>query len=257
MNRIMSIFFAIVLILVSVDSIDAKTYKWKDEDGKWHFTDDASKVPQNNRSPFRRTPPREDISKPTQSDHTNKSGVDGKRPRPSHSSGKDLEKGMEEDLQKMGEALAEGLGKGMEKLGEELGKAFEGIGELVVIAEQNKPDTEKKVFENKEDEIRHDVQQVLLGMFLICQFQFILAKSETCSRDGLEGKLADGWKVNQNLEMKKKLEDYIIKIDPNKNTRRDLLIKAHHKNFGGAWEITHEGKKSLKETSRQIKISDP
>lgn len=263
MNRVLSLCLAFALILVSADQSDAKMYKWKDENGKWHFTDDASKMPPNPSSSLRQAPSRQEIRPPIQSDQEKQSRIGKKRPQTSHSPGKSLEQGMEEGFakmeegfEKMGEALGKGLAKGMEKLGEELGKVFEGIGELMVIAEQNKPDMEKKVFANKEEEVRHDVKQVLLGMFLVCQFQYIVGKAETCSKDGLKGKLADGWKIDENSEMKKKFEEYVIEIDPGKNTRRNLLIKAHHKKVGGVWEITHEGKKSLKESARQSNNKD-
>ncbi|MZH42399.1 MAG: hypothetical protein F3740_11455 [Nitrospinae bacterium] len=75
---------------------------------------------------------------------------------------------------------------------------------------------EKKTFTNIEEEIKHDIQQVLLGMFMVCQFQFIIGKSETCSKDGLKKKSTDGWKVNEDSKMKKKFEDYDLYIDPKK-----------------------------------------
>ena len=245
MNRVMTVFLVIFLFWVSANQADANVYKWKDNNGKWHFTDDATKVPKNDRPPSRQTLPRSETSQPHQK---KESRANKERQITSHSSGKNLEKGIDEGFRKLGEALGEGLGKGMQKLGEEMGKAFEGMGELMVIAEQNKPDPEQKVFKNKEEEAKHNVKQVLIGMFLMCQFQFIIEKSETCSKDGLNKKSADGWKVKEDSEMKKKFEDYEINIDPKKNTRHNLLIKAKHKKLGEVWEITHEGKKSLKET---------
>ena len=73
---------------------------------------------------------------------------------------------------------------------------------------------EKKTFTNIEEEIKHDIQQVLLGMFMVCQFQFILGKSETCSEDSLKKKPTDGCKVNEDSEMKKKFKDYNFYIVP-------------------------------------------
>ncbi len=253
MNRTISMLLVVAVVLVNADLCDAKVYKWKDENGKWHFTDDPGKLPQNQRSPLKQTTPKRTTRQPAKTDQVKKSDVDRKRMMSSHSSGKNFEQGLEEGFEKMGEALGKGLEAGMEKLGEELGKAFEGMGELMVIAELNKPDMEKKVFESKEEEVKHDVQQVLLGMFLICQFQYIVGKLETCSKDGLKEKMADGWSVNEDSEMKKKFEDYVIEVDPVRNTRKNLLIKAHHKEIGNVWEITHEGKKSIKESSEPAK----
>ena len=247
MNRIASVFLLILIALVSANQSAAEVYKYKDEKGVWHFTDDPRKA--RKLSPPPPPPPirHKSSRRPAMPD----SSVHGESQSRFL---KDLEKSFkkEGEFQELGDAMAKGLEKGMEKLGEELGKAFEGFGELMILAEENKPDTEKKTFANKEEEIKHDIQQVLLGMFMVCQFQFIIGKSETCSKDGLKKKSADGWKVNEDSEMKKKFEDYDFYIDPKKNTRNNLLITAKHKNSGTTWEITHKGKKSLKESKNKI-----
>lgn len=241
MNRIVSVFLVTLLVCVYADQSEAEIYKWKDENGIWHFTDDVRRAP---KRPGNLTPP------PIPKSSTRQPSEPQTSPGKSENGARDLRKSFESEdgFQELGDAMAKGLEKGMEKLGEELGKAFEGLGELMIIAKENEPDTEKKTFKNKEDEIKHETQQVLLGMFMVCQFQFIVGKSETCSKDGLKKSSADGWKVDKDSEMQKKFEDYDIHIDPNKNTRQNLLIKAHQKNFSTGWEITHEGKKSLKES---------
>lgn len=247
MNRVISAFLVVILVCVFSGQGEAKVYKWKDENGKWHFTDDVRKVP---KAPRSLSHPTTSKKPSVQSDPEKKSSIENKHSNPS--SGKSFE--AEEGFQQMGDALAKGLEKGIEKLGEEMGKAFGGFGELLAIAEQNQPDNEKRVFKNKEDELRHDTQQVLLGMFLACQFQFIVGKSEACSKNFENSD--KGWKVDKGSEMSKKFEDYIIDIDPNKNTRQNLLIKAHHKDFREVWEITQEGKSSLKKSSMQTESAE-
>ena len=39
------VFLIMPLLIVPFSQVDAKTYKWKDENGKLHFTDDPTKVP--------------------------------------------------------------------------------------------------------------------------------------------------------------------------------------------------------------------
>ncbi len=248
MNRVASVFLVILLALVFANQSAAEVYKYKDENGVWHFTDDPRKVPK----AFTPPPPppirQKSSRQPVISDPSSQSNSQSKF---LNNLKKSFEK--EDGFQELGDAMTKGLEKGMEKLGEELGKAFEGLGELMIIAQENEPDTEKRTFANKEEEIKHNIQQVLLGMFMVCQFQFIVGKSETCSKDGLKQKSSDGWKVNEDSEMKKKFEDYDFYIDPKKNTRNNLLITAKHKSTGTTWEITHKGKKSLKESKNKIK----
>ncbi len=250
MNRGLSAFLIICFFWISVSQSEAKVYKWKDENGTSHFTDDVTKVPKEFRTPSRQVVPDKTVRQPDKLNSRIHLDRDKKSPRTFQHLDED------ESFQQMGDALADGLEKGMEKLGEELGKAFGGIGELMIIAQENQPDPEKKTFKNQADEIKHDTQQILLGMFLMCQFQFIIGKSETCSKEALNEKLAEGWKVDEDSEMKEKFESYDIDIDPKKNTRQNLLIKAQHKRSGNTWEITHEGKKSLKESSTQLRNAD-
>jgi len=49
MKRFLSIIMMMFFMSVSVIQVDAKMYKWRDENGKLHFTDDPSKIPQKNR----------------------------------------------------------------------------------------------------------------------------------------------------------------------------------------------------------------
>lgn len=247
MNWLKFIFLVTALVLISSNPGESQIYKWKDEKGKLHFTDDASKVPENNRPQTRATSPQPETRQPIES--TQEERYYYGDPTSSHSFDNNMERGMEEGFQEMGKSMAEGLEKGMQKMGEEMGKAFEGMGELMIVAEQNKPDLDKKDFANKEEEAKHEIQQVLLGMFMMCQMQFIMKKSETCSQNALNGKSEDGWKVDENSDMKKKMDDYDFEIDPKKNTRKNLLIKAQHKKSKITWEITHGGRKSLKESS--------
>lgn len=249
MDRIILMSLVITLTLAFPIVSEAKVYKWRDENGTLIFTDDITKVPKSKRPVSRQTPASKDPSQTNKSKQEKQVPINKKRPKSPPFSGDNFDPTIEDGLQELGNALADGMGKGLEKLGEEMGKAFEGLGELMVIALENQPDTEKKTFTNKEEQVKHETQQVLLGMFLMCQFQFIVGKSETCSKDGLNIKPPDGWKIDEGSEMKKKLEEYNIDIDPKKNTRQDLLIKANHKKIGQVWEITHEGKKSIKESS--------
>jgi len=45
MKRFLSIIMMMFFMSVSVIQVDAKIYKWRDENGKLHFTDDPSKIP--------------------------------------------------------------------------------------------------------------------------------------------------------------------------------------------------------------------
>ena len=126
-------------------------YKWKDENGRMYFTDDITKVPIKHRP-----------------HHTNK------KPRPTKKTGKSITS-MDKNFKEMGDALGQGMEQGMEQLAEGMAKAFQGMGEglgkFMKIAEANKPDKEKTSFSDKEEEITYKVQQLLLGMFLMCQLK--------------------------------------------------------------------------------------
>ncbi|MBC8282986.1 MAG: DUF4124 domain-containing protein [Nitrospinae bacterium] len=244
MFRFKLIIFGIALVLVSAHLSDATVYKWRDENGKLHFTDDPSKLPENERPLAKESPkkvPEEPASKQpeekfyygnpkNQSDPTVSNGAAG---------------GIENGFQKMGDALGKGLQKGMQKMGEEMGKSLEGLGPLIIIAEENKPDPEKNDFSSEEEKSEYQAQQALLGMFMICQMQYIMQKSETCAKDGLKGNSKDGWKVKKDSKMDKIIKNHVIEIDPKRNTRENLLIKAHQNNSKKVWQITHEGKKSI------------
>lgn len=249
MNKIL----ILAMILVSSNPVHAEIYKWKDDNGKWHFTDDARKVP---RKVPRKDPPPIQTPREQQPGKTNPEKQYpqsmNRAPKSSPNRGpktQNMQNGMEKGFQELGEGIKQGLQKGMEKLGEEMGKAFSGLGELMIIAEENKPDTEKRVFDNEEKEAEYEVQQTLLGMFLFCQMQFIMKKSETCSKDMPKGKSKGEWKVKEDSEMKKRFESHIIEIDPKKNTRQNLLIKARQNNSENIWIITQEGKKSIQKLS--------
>ena len=147
----------------------------------------------------------------------------------------------------MGDALGRGMEQGMEQLTEGLVKAFqdmgEGLGKFIKIAEANKPDMEKTSFSSKKEDITYKVQQFLLAMFLMCQFQFIVEASKNCSEDGVE--------ITE--EKKKEFKDYVSEISPSKNSRTDLLIRGYHKHSGEVWQITHEGKSLIKRSPDQNK----
>jgi len=95
----------------------------------------------------------------------------------------------------------------------------------------------------KKEKITYKVQQFLLAMFLMCQFQFIVEASKNCSEDGVE--------ITE--EKKKEFKDYVSEISPSKNSRTDLLIRGYHKHSGEVWQITHEGKSSIKKSPDQNK----
>jgi hypothetical protein len=46
MNKIFSLLIIVALLIVHSSNADAKTYKWKDEKGKTHFTDNPLKIPE-------------------------------------------------------------------------------------------------------------------------------------------------------------------------------------------------------------------
>ena len=230
--------------------VDAKVYKWKDENGKWHYSDNPSKIPPS-QAPK--------INKPPASKSLSPNSLSPKSPSTSHKSSDssrsmegEMAKGMEEGFEKMGEALGKGLAEGMQKMGEEMGKAFGGMGEMIALAAANQPDEKKTAFANKEEEVLYEVKEVLLGMFMFCQFQYVVAKSETCTKEGPKEKDMKGWKMKDDPEREKKLAKYFIDIVPEKSSRENLLIIARHKQYGDAWEITHKGKPSLAKSARQI-----
>ncbi|MBT4900092.1 MAG: DUF4124 domain-containing protein [Nitrospinaceae bacterium] len=202
-------------------------YKWKDENGRLHFTDDITKIPLEHRPHHTNKKPKKKIEKPETS--TGKNLKKG---------GTSLGQGMEQGMGQLAEGLAEGLTKAFE------GMMGEGFGELMQIAEANKPDDmEKTTFSSKEEEIEHKLQQFLIGMFLMCQFQFIMEKSTTCSDKGME------------IDEKKwgDFKDYVGEISPRQNTRTNLLIRAYHKNSGEVWQITEDGKSSVKKVPKENK----
>jgi hypothetical protein len=87
---------------------------------------------------------------------------------------------------------------------------------------------------------------------MFCQFQYVVAKSKTCTKEGPKEKDMKGWKMKDDPEREKKLANYFIDIIPEKNTRENLLIIARHKQYGDTWQITHKGKSSLSKSARQI-----
>jgi len=229
------------------DVADAVVYKWKDENGTMHYTDNLSKVPRKYR-PKPRESSMESRQAPVPAPAPERGQSSGK---PDSSSQSRMEGEMGEGFGKMGEELGKGMAKGMEKMGEALGKAFEGLGELMVLAQKNQPDEKKTTFNSQEEEMEYRVKEVLLGAFMLCQAQYIMAKSKTCSKEGPKGGGKDGWKMKEDPEKKKLYKDYEFKIDPSKNTRGNLLIRAYHKKLGGIWQITHEGKPSIRKSSDQ------
>jgi len=240
MAQIKFIIFSVAFVLLSAHWSDAEVYKWRDENGKLHFTDDPRKVPEIDR-PVPKTLPQKPPEKPT-SDPSEKRFYYG---TPRNQDGHSIPNNTAGGFEKMGDALGKGLQKGMEKMGEAIGKSFEGLGELMVIAQENKPDPEKNDFTSEEEKSEYQVQQALLGMFMICQMQYIMQKSETCAKDGLKENSKDGWKVKKDSKMNQIIKNHKIEIDPQKNSRENLFIKAHQNNSKNVWKITHEGKKSI------------
>ena len=51
MNWRVFVFLIMPLLIVPLPQVDAKTYKWRDENGKLHFTDDFTKVPKKKPAP--------------------------------------------------------------------------------------------------------------------------------------------------------------------------------------------------------------
>ena len=51
MNGRVFVFLTMLLLIVPLPQVDAKTYKWRDENGKLHFTDDPTKVPKKKPAP--------------------------------------------------------------------------------------------------------------------------------------------------------------------------------------------------------------
>ena len=51
MNWQVFVFLIMPLLIVPLPQVDAKTYKWRDENGKLHFTDDPTKVPKKKPAP--------------------------------------------------------------------------------------------------------------------------------------------------------------------------------------------------------------
>ena len=205
----------------------AVLYKWKDENGRKHFTDDITKVPLEHRP--HHTNKKQKIKKPETSLGKNlKKG------------GTSLEQGMEQGMEQMAEELIRGLKQGMEQMAEGMG---EGFGQWVGVIEANAPDIGETSFNSKEEEIEHKLQQFLIGTFLMCQFQFIMEKSATCSDKGME------------IDEKKwgDFKDYVSEISPRQNTRTNLLIRAYHKNSGEVWQITEDGKSSVKKAPKENK----
>tara|TARA_B100000809_G_scaffold187914_1_gene186225 strand:- start:1780 stop:2517 length:738 start_codon:yes stop_codon:yes gene_type:complete len=229
--------FILFLLFLWASPAWGTVYKWKDENGSTHFTDDITKVPPEYKPHHTNKKPRakKETGKPKTSTDQN-----FKQRGTAFGQGN-------EDFKEMGDALGRGMEQGMEQLTEGLVKAFqdmgEGLGKFIKIAEANKPDMEKTSFSSKKEEITYKVQQFLLAMFLMCQFQFIVEASKNCSEDGVE--------ITE--EKKKEFKDYVSEISPSKNSRTDLLIRGYHKHSGEVWQITHEGKSSIKKSPDQNK----
>ncbi|MCH8157756.1 MAG: DUF4124 domain-containing protein, partial [Nitrospinae bacterium] len=136
---------ALAVIFSFVSPSLATVYKWKGENGKMHFIDDPSKLPENQRSKEEATP------SPVPKGKT-RMAPEARDYQKSYRTQDESFKDMEEGFEKLGEALGKGLEAGLRKMGEELGKAFEGIGEWLVLAKENAPDMELKEFASKEEE---------------------------------------------------------------------------------------------------------
>lgn len=238
------IIFWVAWIFVSVSVSEAKVYKWRDENGKLHFTDDPRKLPENER-PTPNKVLKKESEEPTSKATEERFYYGPPKNQEDSMVPNDPARGIEEGFQKMGNELGKGLQQGMQKMGEAIGNSFQGLGELMIIANENKPDPDKNNFASEEEKAEYQVQQALLGMFMICQMQYIMQKSETCAKDGLKENSKDGWKVKKDSKMNKIIKNHKIEIDPKKNSRENLFIKAHQNNSKNIWQITHEGKNSI------------
>ena len=59
LHKIISLVFGAIILHLSGDGCEAAVYKWKDESGKTHFTDDLNRVPEEFRKEYfkRKLPP--------------------------------------------------------------------------------------------------------------------------------------------------------------------------------------------------------
>ena len=104
-------------------------YKWKDENGRLHFTDDITNVPKKFRPHYtnKKSKPRKKTEKPKTSLGKNLKKSSSARSQQGIKPGYgEVNPGMGQMEQ---EELARELERSMEELAEELGKAFEGMGQ--------------------------------------------------------------------------------------------------------------------------------
>ncbi len=217
------LFFHLAFVPVSAH---AMTYKW---------------IKEQDISPFQRSVYRaQTITEANHDTHTSPNEPFKKNPGKYEDP---LEKDIDEALNNLGKAIAKGIKDILIIAGRKLENAGAGFGDWLEVAARNLPDIQLEEYRNKNEEFRQGVKNLLVGAFLMCQFQFMVEGATACSKEGL----------NISEEMVKEYEDYIVFINPDKNSPKDLLISAYHKQIGDVWEITHMGKQSLKEVKRNIK----
>lgn len=143
---------------------------------------------------------------------------------------------LEDALNHMGKAFAKGIKDMLIIASRKLGNVGAGFGEWLKVAMKNLPDIQLKEYRNKNEEYQQGVKNLLVGVYLMCQFQFMVEGSATCSNNDL----------NTYETLLKEYKDYVVFIDPSKNSKDDLLISGYHTQVGDIWEINHEGKQSLR-----------
>ena len=228
--------FVLFFIFLGSNPAFGTIHKWVDKDGKMHFTNDINRIPEEYRNQPKNV-------KPNNKNRIQSRTLKNSSPLPAN-------KELEQELQKLSNEMGKGMEKGIKTMAKELSKAFKGMGEgfakLMAIAESNKPDMGKTSFESRDEKLEYQMRQFLVGMFLMCQFQFIIEKSKTCTDKS----------KNMTPEKKKEFKDFRAELIALRNTPTNLKIHAYHKNIKYTWEITHEGKSSIhKVPSKRIKNS--
>ena len=114
--------FILFLLFLWASPAWGTVYKWKDENGSTHFTDNITKVPPE----FR---PHHTNKKPRPKKKTEKPKTSAKQNFKQRGAAFGQGKENFEEMEQMGEELARELERSMEQLGEELGKVFKSAGE--------------------------------------------------------------------------------------------------------------------------------
>ena len=219
----------------------AMAFKWIGEQDKAHFSDNPpSNMFQNNNPP---QPPLNGTQKTTEANPEPQTSSDELLKSFSEKHGDPLEKNIEEIINNLSKVFAKVIKDILKIVGKKLENVGAGFGDWLEVAIKNLPDIQLEEYRNKDEEFQQGVKNLLLGAYLICQFQFMVEGSTTCSKK----------KLNISEEMSKEYKNYVVFIDPEKNSPKDLLISAYHKQIGDVWEITHLGKQSLREVRHNKK----